>query len=198
MEEPQVSLHLIARNARLVNARKNKGWTQQELAMMCGLNTSELSCIETLKEIPAKEVMEELASALDTTVENLFPESLIDAILEGVFSKRLIFLKREQVISLTEAQTLGLPMPTDDNSEIENTVDNKLLASEIDRVLDSLSPREKRVLTLRHGLDGSSCRTNYDVGKEFNVSQERIRQIELRALIKLRHPARSRKIKGYL
>ena len=65
-------------------------------------------------------------------------------------------------------------------------------------VLDSLSGREARVLRLRFGLEDGRARTLEEVGREFNVTRERIRQIEGKALRKLRHPSRSRKLKDYL
>ena len=65
-------------------------------------------------------------------------------------------------------------------------------------VLDTLSSREKNVLKLRFGLDDGRARTLEEVGKEFNVTRERIRQIEAKALRKLRHPSRSKKLKDYL
>ncbi|MDV2989195.1 MAG: RNA polymerase sigma factor RpoD [Dehalogenimonas sp.] len=74
----------------------------------------------------------------------------------------------------------------------------QLLKEQIDSVLDSLTPRERRVLQLRFGLEDGRSRTLEEVGKEFNVTRERIRQIEAKALRKLRHPTRSRKLKDYL
>ena len=65
-------------------------------------------------------------------------------------------------------------------------------------MLDSLSERERRVLQLRFGLEDGRSRTLEEVGKEFNVTRERIRQIEAKALRKLRHPTRSRFLKDYL
>jgi RNA polymerase primary sigma factor len=65
-------------------------------------------------------------------------------------------------------------------------------------VLSSLTPREKKVLVLRFGLDDGRSRTLEEVGREFNVTRERIRQIEAKALRKLRHPSRSKKLKDYL
>lgn len=74
----------------------------------------------------------------------------------------------------------------------------QLLKEQIDRVLNELTEREKKVLQLRFGLKDGHTRTLEEVGKEFNVTRERIRQIEGKALRKLRHPTRSRKLKGYL
>ncbi len=73
-----------------------------------------------------------------------------------------------------------------------------LLREQLDKVLDSLTDREKKVLRLRFGLDDGRQRTLEEVGKEFNVTRERIRQIEAKALRKLRHPSRSKQLKDYL
>jgi RNA polymerase primary sigma factor len=73
-----------------------------------------------------------------------------------------------------------------------------LLREQLGEVLDTLTEREQKVLKLRFGLDDGRARTLEEVGKEFNVTRERIRQIEAKALRKLRHPSRSRKLKDYL
>ncbi|MDD5950054.1 MAG: RNA polymerase sigma factor RpoD [Lachnospiraceae bacterium] len=73
-----------------------------------------------------------------------------------------------------------------------------LLKEQLDEVLDTLTEREQKVLKLRFGLDDGRARTLEEVGKEFNVTRERIRQIEAKALRKLRHPSRSRKLKDFL
>lgn len=73
-----------------------------------------------------------------------------------------------------------------------------MLKEQLISVLDTLTPREEKVLRLRFGLDDGRARTLEEVGKEFNVTRERIRQIEAKALRKLRHPSRSRKLKDYL
>src|SRR5712692_3226620 len=72
-----------------------------------------------------------------------------------------------------------------------------LLKEQVEDVLDSLTERERKVLQLRFGLDDGRSRTLEEVGKEFHVTRERIRQIEAKALRKLRHPSRSRKLKDY-
>jgi RNA polymerase primary sigma factor len=75
---------------------------------------------------------------------------------------------------------------------------HQLLKEQIDDVLSSLTPREQKVLQLRFGLEDGRSRTLEEVGKKFQVTRERIRQIEAKALRKLRHPSRSRKLKDYL
>ena len=73
-----------------------------------------------------------------------------------------------------------------------------LLKEQLADVLKTLTPREEKVLRLRFGLEDGRPRTLEEVGKEFNVTRERIRQIEAKALRKLRHPSRSKKLKDFL
>jgi RNA polymerase primary sigma factor len=79
-----------------------------------------------------------------------------------------------------------------------DTASKQLLKEQIGKVLSELTPREQRVLILRFGIEDGRSRTLEEVGLEFSVTRERIRQIEAKALRKLRHPSRSRKLKGYL
>jgi RNA polymerase primary sigma factor len=79
-----------------------------------------------------------------------------------------------------------------------DTASKQLLKEQINEVLGELTPREQRVLVLRFGLEDGRSRTLEEVGQEFNVTRERIRQIEAKALRKLRHPSRSRRLKDYL
>ncbi|GAJ09859.1 unnamed protein product, partial [marine sediment metagenome] len=74
----------------------------------------------------------------------------------------------------------------------------QLLKEQIDEVLSTLTPREQRVLQLRFGLEDGRSRTLEEIGREFKLTRERIRQIEAKALKRLRHPSRSRKLKEYL
>ena len=85
----------------------------------------------------------------------------------------------------------NVPVPAD-------AVAFTLLKEQLEEVLGTLTEREQKVLTLRFGLEDGRARTLEEVGKEFNVTRERIRQIEAKALRKLRHPSRSRKLKDYL
>jgi RNA polymerase primary sigma factor len=79
-----------------------------------------------------------------------------------------------------------------------DTASKQLLKEQLSEVLSEMTPREQRVLILRFGLEDGRSRTLEEVGQEFNVTRERIRQIEAKALRKLRHPSRSRRLKDYL
>jgi RNA polymerase primary sigma factor len=80
----------------------------------------------------------------------------------------------------------------------EEQSNESLLREELSRTLESLAPRERRVIELRYGLNNEYSRTLAEVGTELDLSKERIRQIEKEALAKLRHPSRSRELIGYL
>jgi RNA polymerase primary sigma factor len=118
----------------------------------------------------------------------------------------------EEVMAVFFRQPISLDMPIgeDADSRLGDLVEDRgslapaeatsqqLLKEQIDKVLDELTEREKKVLQLRFGLKDGRARTLEEVGREFSVTRERIRQIEGKALRKLRHPSRSRKLRGYL
>ena len=93
---------------------------------------------------------------------------------------------------------LGDFIPDDDAPAPAEAASFTLLKEQIMDVLDTLTPREEKVLKLRFGLEDGRARTLEEVGREFNVTRERIRQIEAKALRKLRHPSRSKKLRDYL
>lgn len=97
-----------------------------------------------------------------------------------------------------EETTLGELVPYEGEMSVEDAVAQQVLRERLDEVLQTLSSREQKVLRLRFGLDDGRERTLEQVGQEFGVTRERIRQIEAKALRKLRHPSRSRKFKDFL
>ena len=117
---------------------------------------------------------------------------------------------REIIGASQQAVSLETPIGEEEDSHLGDFIEdrgalapaeaatNQLLKEQIEAVLDSLTGRERRVLQLRFGLEDDRARTLEEVGKEFNVTRERIRQIEAQALRKLRHPSRSRKLRDYL
>ena len=104
----------------------------------------------------------------------------------------------ETPIGEEEDSHLGDFIPDEDASEPSEAASFSLLREQLMTVLDTLTPREKKVLELRFGIVDGRTRTLEEVGKEFNVTRERIRQIEAKALRKLRHPSRSKKLRDFL
>ena len=117
---------------------------------------------------------------------------------------------REIIKASQEPVSLQTPIGEEEDSYLGDFIEDRaalapadaashqLLKEQVRAVLRSLSDRERRVLQLRFGLEDGRSRTLEEVGREFNVTRERIRQIEAKALRKLRHPSRSRKLRDYL
>ena len=104
----------------------------------------------------------------------------------------------ETPIGEEEDSHLGDFIPDEDASEPAEAASFTLLKEQLTEVLSTLTPREEKVLRLRFGIEDGRTRTLEEVGKEFNVTRERIRQIEAKALRKLRHPSRSKRLKDFL
>ena len=141
-----------------------------------------------LQELGREPTPEEIAAELDMPVER------VREILK--ISQEPVSL--ETPIGEEEDSHLG-DFIQDDNVPVPaEAAAQTLLKEQLDEVLDTLTEREQKVLRLRFGMDDGRARTLEEVGKEFDVTRERIRQIEAKALRKLRHPSRSRKLRDYL
>jgi len=147
-----------------------------------------------LQELGREPTVEEIAEAMSKGQEQVVtPEKV----------REIIKVSQEPV-------SLETPIGEEEDSHLGDFIEDRgalapaeaashqLLKEQVEAVLDSLTGRERRVLQLRFGLEDGRARTLEEVGKEFNVTRERIRQIEAKALRKLRHPSRSRKLKDYL
>ena len=132
------------------------------------------------------------------------PEEIAEAMGISVEKVREIIKIAQEPVSLEtpigeeEDSHLGDFIQDDDAPPPAEAASFTLMKEQLMSVLDTLTPREKKVLSLRFGLEDGRQRTLEEVGQEFNVTRERIRQIEAKALRKLRHPSRSKKLKDYL
>jgi RNA polymerase primary sigma factor len=148
---------------------------------------------QLLQELGREPTVDEIANAMSTPEVLITPEKV----------REIIKVSQEPV-------SLETPIGEEEDSHLGDFIEDRgalapaeaashqLLKEQVEAVLDSLTGRERRVLQLRFGLEDGRARTLEEVGKEFNVTRERIRQIEAKALRKLRHPSRSRKLKDYL
>ena len=143
---------------------------------------------QLLQELGRDPYPEEIAKEMDLPVEKVRE---IQKIAQEPVSL-------ETPIGEEEDSHLGDFIPDDDALAPAEAAAFTMLKEQLINVLDTLTPREEKVLRLRFGLDDGRARTLEEVGKEFNVTRERIRQIEAKALRKLRHPSRSKKLKDYL
>lgn len=143
---------------------------------------------QLLQELGREPVPEEIAKEMDIPVERV----------------------REIMKIAQEPVSLETPIGEEEDSHLGDFIEDQdapapaeaasfiLLKEQLEEVLETLTPREEKVLRLRFGLDDGRSRTLEEVGQEFGVTRERIRQIEAKALRKLRHPSRSKKLKDYL
>ena len=131
---------------------------------------------------------EEIAAKLDMPVDKV--REILRVAQEPV--------SLETPIGEEEDSHLGDFIPDDDAQAPVDAASMALMREQLSDVLKTLTPREARVLSLRYGLDDGNPKTLEEVGKEFQVTRERIRQIEAKALRKLRHPSRSKKLKDFL
>jgi RNA polymerase primary sigma factor len=143
---------------------------------------------QLLQELGREPVPEEVAKIMEMPVDKV--REIMKIAQEPV--------SLETPIGEEEDSHLGDFIPDDDAPAPAEAAAFTMLKEQLINVLDTLTPREEKVLRLRFGLDDGRARTLEEVGKEFNVTRERIRQIEAKALRKLRHPSRSKKLKDYL
>ena len=143
---------------------------------------------QLLQELGHDPSAEEIAKEMDMPVDKV--RDILKIAQEPV--------SLETPIGEEEDSHLGDFIPDEDASEPSEAASFSLLREQLEEVLDTLAPREKKVLELRFGIVDGRTRTLEEVGKEFNVTRERIRQIEAKALRKLRHPSRSKKLRDFL
>ena len=143
---------------------------------------------QLLQELGREPLPEEIAKEMDTSVDRV--REIMKIAQEPV--------SLETPIGEEEDSHLGDFVPDESNMSPEDFTIHEMLKEEISDVLLTLTEREEQVLRLRFGLDDGSSKTLEEVGQMFGVTRERIRQIEAKALRKLRHPSRSRKLKDFL
>ena len=143
---------------------------------------------QLLQELGREPLPEEIAKEMNISEEKV--REIIKIAQEPV--------SLETPIGEEEDSHLGDFIPDDEAPAPAEAASFTLMKEQLMNVLDTLTPREEKVLRLRFGLDDGRQRTLEEVGKEFNVTRERIRQIEAKALRKLRHPSRSKKLKDFL
>jgi RNA polymerase primary sigma factor len=144
-----------------------------------------------LQEYDREPTPEEIGLAMEIDPEKV--EEILEISQETLSLDRLIAEDSDGIEDLYDRSSRD-----DDNSKSDRALSNQLLKEQVEEVLHSITDRESRVLQLRLGLEDGRARTLEEVGREFGVTRERIRQIEAKALRKLRHPTRSRTLRDFL
>lgn len=177
------SVKITVRNARLLRALQEAGYeTQADLARAMSRNVSHVNALFSFRSSPLlasgewSDLAMDISSFLHLEPEELWPEQL----------KNILLRKNSREISLSADEMKAIAAPR------KMEIDRKSL----DRLLNGLSPKDKKVLVLRYGLDGGGEMTLDQVAKEFGVTRERIRQHEMRAIRTMKRPSLSKYLNG--
>lgn len=187
----RIGVRVSVYNATLRNALRETGKNQGAIAAELGIAPMTLSNYVTLKAYPGIERAAQICAYLGRGIDDIFPEHLIDA--PKARPIRLEMTEKQYKAVRAHGGFVN-PWGLD---RFGSDRDNPMLADGIRTALTQLTPREQRVLTLRFGLEDGRTRTYEEVGKEVGVTRERIRQIETKALRKLRYPSRARALRGF-
>ena len=186
--ESQIKFKVDAHHLSLINLRESKGFDQKTCAFNIGISQTYYGAIERCMRAPSEEEAAKIAKYFKVDVHDLFPKELL------AFSKNwseIDKLQKEKIIESTELRIsdlpnyLELPSPEDE----DKVVDDASVFWKSKRVGDALRelpPKERDVLKFRHGFEDGICHTLEEAGKKFGVTRERIRQIEAKALERLR------------
>jgi RNA polymerase primary sigma factor len=143
---------------------------------------------QLIQELKREPLPEEVAERMDISVNKV---QIIQKVAQEPISL-------ESPVGEEEDSSLGDFIPDQDTPNPMEFTSKEMLKRELDEVLETLTDREEKVLRMRFGLLDGRTRTLEEVGREFGVTRERIRQIEAKALRKLRHPSRSKKLKDFM
>jgi RNA polymerase primary sigma factor len=206
----QAITRAIADQARTIRIPVHMVETINRLIRVSRTLLQELGREPTVEEIARRMSRDEIIRELRDKLQREPTEEEVDA-REAIGPQTVSPEKVREIMKVSqEPVSLETPIGEEEDSHLGDFIpdlasvapadaaSHQLLKEQVEGVLDSLTPRERRVLQLRFGLEDGRSRTLEEVGRDFNVTRERIRQIEAKALRKLRHPSRSRKLKDYL
>ncbi len=206
----QAITRAIADQARTIRIPVHMVETINRLIRVSRTLLQELGREPTVEEIARRMSRDEIVRELRDKLEREPTEAEVDK-REAAGPQTVSPEKVREIMKVSqEPVSLETPIGEEEDSHLGDFIpdlasvapadaaSHQLLKEQVEGVLDSLTPRERRVLQLRFGLEDGRSRTLEEVGRDFNVTRERIRQIEAKALRKLRHPSRSRKLKDYL
>jgi RNA polymerase primary sigma factor len=206
----QAITRAIADQARTIRIPVHMVETINRLIRVSRTLLQELGREPTVEEIARRMSRDEIVRELRDKLQREPTDSEVDD-REAIGPQTVSPEKVREIMKVSqEPVSLETPIGEEEDSHLGDFIpdlasvapadaaSHQLLKEQVEGVLDSLTPRERRVLQLRFGLEDGRSRTLEEVGRDFNVTRERIRQIEAKALRKLRHPSRSRKLKDYL
>lgn len=190
-ENFSIGIHTLAYHYKLRNLRKTKGLSQEELADECNMAIHRVQAIEQLKSFPTEPEAYAISDFFNIDPIKLFPKWSLLAFSVKRSEDKVFEVKR---IALDSPEVLQLEASND----IEVEIDKDSLKNDIHKILNILNPKEQKVLSFRFGLMGETPKTLDEVGKIFNIGRERVRQVEAKALRKLRRPSREHLLQNFI
>ena len=197
----KVGIEVKPFNFNMRNRRNELGYTQKQLAAMAHVSIEFISNVETLK-MPSghklsyiRNALNQIAQSLEVEFDSLFPQDYLDAIQRKLLPRRkipLIWIREVNILELDSGskELLSLPNPED---KVMSELSKDYIKHEMENILDKLSKIEQDVIRFRYGFDNDEL-TLEETAKRLGLdSKEKVRQIEARALRKLRRPVNSRR-----
>ncbi len=193
--ESSLKIKMTIKNNEMEKARLALGLRQVDLAEKTEINDQRIGSIECCRNFPTNEEQIKISNILHISQRVLFPEWL------KAFSEKWKRHENTKIVPIQELRLNKSPeflmLESNDYEDIMNTTDSNILNKEIYKRMNIvLTPKEQRIIELRYGLDGSGQHTYEEVGREFGVTRERIRQLEAKAYCKLKEELIKLKIYG--
>ena len=182
-ENLEIGVKRIIFNSSMRKVRKSKGVSQKELARRTRLSIARIAEIERLKRVPTYDEADKIADALDSTISDILPQKVYEKIVPKIKHLPNEVYFDVVPLSFAEKEMEQLGSPKGDIERIEKEINMEMV---VKKYVGRLQERERRILTLRFGLDGEYSRTLEETGKEFGVTRERIRGLEYKAMKKIR------------
>ncbi len=191
-------------NSLMRERRHALGWTQFDLAQLSGLGIRDVYAMERFRCMPGElrivnYKLMRVAQTLEIDFDQLFPADYLQMLQRIKYPQPCGAFRWVREIYLDELSEEDLPAALIDDSveRAEHHVYHQYLRQTVEQLLDEISPREQLVMKKYFGLDGGDPQTLEQVGQSLGVSRGRVQQIEARALKRLRHPSRSRRLRVF-
>lgn len=178
-------------NGLMREKRHIKGLSQKDLSELVDCPIATIGDIETFKKYPDGDKLDNIATELDSTLEEMFPEWLVEQRIKKSSTDTIVMVEKLQLES-PEVKQL------ESGYSIEEDIDKEIMKGAVLEALQLISERERKILSMRFGVGGQEPHTLSETAQEWGVSRERIRQMEQKALGRIRNSKEAKELKEFL